>query len=301
MHETALHSILSGAFNESFEQDFPPLITPRNPEIPAFRMVYLPGGMFTMGDDNGQYDREKPAHKVELSPFYMAEYQVTQELYLAVTGTNPSRFQNLKKPVESVTWYNAADFCNLLSAKLGLQEVYKKTGDDKYEWNNAATGFRLPTEAEWEFAAGLRLRSVPGIPEKNFEKPVPERSRRNDQFLYSGSNNLNHVSWYSENSHGSSKKSGLKFPNAAGLYDMSGNLWEWCWDWYDEKYYQKCKNEGIIKNPRGQQSGNSRVLRGGSWGSETVICRVAGRSINDPHREGHGGGFRLCLACSSPF
>jgi len=298
MHETALHSILSGAFNESFEQDFPPLITPRNPEIPAFRMVYLPGGIFTMGDDNGQYDREKPAHKVELNPFYLAEFQVTQELYQAVTGNNPSRFQNLKKPVERVSWYNAADFCNLLSAKLGLQEVYKKTGDDKYEWNSAATGIRLPTEAEWEFAG----RGDYSSPFWGRSGGGNENSRKQGgSLIYSGSNNLNHVGWYDENSHGSSKKPGLKFPNAAGLYDMSGNLWEWCWDWYDEKYYQKCKNEGIIKNPRGQQSGNSRVLRGGSWDFVAVSCRLAFRSYSYPHGEWYDYGFRLCLACSSPF
>lgn len=252
-------------------------------------MVYLPGGIFTMGDDNSQYNDEKPAHKVELSPFYMAEFQVTQELYLALAGKNPSRFQNLKKPVEQVSWYNAVDFCNLLRAKLGLQEVYKKTGDDKYEWNNATTGFRLPTEAEWEFAA----RGATSSPTAG--------GRPGGGLIYSGSNNLNPVAWYTENSHGSSKKPGLKFPNAAGLYDMSGNLYEWCWDWFDEKFYQKCKNEGIVKNPHGQQSGSSRVLRGGSWGDGTDYCRMAYRINSYPHSKWNDYGFRLCLACSSPF
>jgi formylglycine-generating enzyme required for sulfatase activity len=304
MHETALRSILSGAFNESFEQGFPPIVTPRNGSIPAFRMVYLPSGTFIMGDDS-QYPAEKPAHKVELSSFYMGEFQVSQELYQAVTRDNPSSFKNNKKPVEQVTWYNAANFCNQLSIILGLQEVYKIKNDEKCNWNKAAAGFRLPTEAEWEYAArggvsissdtagdtddmtvGLRFRSGPdaGV----------ERSRNTD-FIYSGSNNLNSLGWYSDNSYSSTKKNGLKFPNSAGFYDMSGNLWEWCWDCYEGSYYQKCKNERIIKNPDGQQSGNSNVLRGGAWNSRAGYCRSTNRGNNNPRNGWNDRGIRFVL------
>jgi len=264
MNETATN-MLSEAFNESFDDGFPQLITPKNTDIPASRMVFLPGDTFTMGGS------EYKPHKVKLSSFYMAAFQVTQELYLAITGNNPSRFQNPKKPVEQVTWFSAVDFCNELSTKIGLQQVYKKTGDNEYEWVRTAKGIRLPTEAEWEYAA------------------------RGGAQEYAGSNKLENVGWYNENSHGQSKKPGLKFPNATKLYDMSGNLFEWCYDWYGKDYYQKCKDEGIVKNPDGPKTGEYRVLRGGSWRNYAIGSRTAYRRNILPGGGWLSYGFRMVL------
>ncbi len=282
MTDTATQHKLSSAFNENFEAGFPPLITPRDNDIPAFRMVYLPGGTFMMGDDNSKYDEEKPAHEVKLSGFYMAEFQVTQKLYQAITGNNPSNFQNSKKPVEQVTWFDAVNFCNTLGAKLGLQPCYKKVSDNDYQWDKTAKGLRLPTEAEWEFAC-------------RGDNSAPLTGRPEGGHKYAGSNNLDNIGWYDENSHGRSKKAGLKFPNAAGLYDMSGNLFEWCQDWFDEKYYQKCKDRGIVKNPSGPETGKSRVLRGGSWGYDAFYGRSAYRFNDLPGNIWFNFSFRLVL------
>jgi len=242
--------------------------------IPPFNMVWVEGGEFMMGE-NGVLDDEKP-HRVEVSGFFMAEFAVTQELYRGVTGKSPSRFQGVRHPVEKVTWEQATEFCNTLNQMLSLDMPYSGK-EDTTQCNFRCTAFRLPTEAEWEFAArgGKKAKK---------------------QYKYAGSDNIDDVAWYDKNNDYETKPVGLKFPNALGLYDMSGNVWEWCWDRHDKDYYEKCNKNGLILNPEGPQSGSGRVLRGGSWRSNAGHSRVACRDGNAPDGRWNDGGFRLLFA-----
>jgi len=254
-----------------------------------FHMTTVEGGTYLMGDDKGD-DNEKPLHKVTLSRFQMGQHPVTQELWEAVIGSekNPSRFRGPDRPVERINWYEAVAFCNLLSEQLGVApvyQIYKTQKDpnneneyDDIKWlvtpNWQADGFRLPTEAEWEYAArgGAYAHST---------------------YEYAGSNELDKVGWYEANSQDQTHAVGLKAPNTLGLYDMSGNVWEWNWDVYDASYYQTCADKGIVVDPRGPEYGSYRVLRGGSWLYVTSFCRVAHRNHYHPHYRYFNQGFRL--------
>jgi formylglycine-generating enzyme required for sulfatase activity len=248
-----------------------------------FKMVAIKGGAFTMGsNEDGD---EKLTHQVPVSDFYMGEKEVTQAEYKTIMGTNPSKNYGVGDnfPVYYVTWYDAIEFCNALSIKAGLQPYYTidKTKKDpnnsnSYNWlitiNKNAKGYRLPTEAEWEYAAGGGATSrtnYAGI---------------NDQ------NSLEQFAWYSENSGSKTHEVGTKKANSLGLYDMSGNVWEWYWDWYASDYYINRPNE----NPQGPESGSYRVLRGGSWNNSASNCRVAVRDNDTPTNRYYNIGFRLC-------
>jgi len=256
-------------------------------------MVQIPGGSFDMGSNNGD-SNESPVHTVTLSSFYMGKYEVTQEQWAAVMGSNPSYFKDSpasgeiqgKRPVECVSWYNALVFCNKLSMMEGLTPAYSISGStDPAVWgtvptsnNNTtwdaveivagSTGYRLPTEAQWEYAA----RGGNGSP-GNYE--------------YSGSNNVYDVAWYSGNSGGKTHEVGKKAPNGLGLYDMSGNVLEWCWDWYGSY------SSGAQTDPMGASSGSFRVLRGGSWDYSAVYLRSAYRYYFSPFSRYYVLGFRL--------
>ena len=184
-------------------------------------------------------------------------------------------------PVESVNWFEAVIFCNVLSAAYKLQPCYSVKNHDikelpdnsplwkELECNFDANGFRLPTEAEWEYAAnggGLTL--------------------------YSGSDNLDEVGWYGENSEITTHKVGEKKPNAFGLYDMSGNVSEWCWDWYGNYELAVVKNS--IHDPHGPDIGKTRVKRGGSWLDDDVQCRITCREYSAPNGKAGTLGFRIC-------
>jgi formylglycine-generating enzyme required for sulfatase activity len=260
-------------------------------------MVSIPGGSFEMGTPEGtpNSDRERPVQKVTLSGFKMSKYPVTQEQYQAVMGSNPSGFASNpadgevqeRRPVENVNWYDAIVFCNKLSINEGLSPAYRISGStnpsdwgdvprrgsdqkwDAVEIVSGSKGYRLPTEAQWEYAAKGGKGSPKG-------------------YTYSGSNTIDDVTWYADNSGEKTHEVGKKKANNLGLYDMSGNVWEWCWDWFG------VYPSGSQTDPYGAVSGDFRVLRGGGWGSSAENVRSANRSGYDPYYRSYGsGGFRL--------
>jgi len=222
-------------------------------------MIFVEGGTFQMGNPSGGASDERPVHSVTLSDFYIGKHEVSQKEYKAVMGSNPSNFKGDNLPVERVSWFNAVEFCNKLSIREGLTPVYSinnnsspsnwSGGTITANWN--ANGYRLPTESEWEYAA--------------------RGGNKSRGFTYSGSNSIGDVAWYTSNSNGKTHPVGTKRANELGLYDMSGNVWEWCWDWYGE-YSSSAKT-----NPRGPANGSSAVLRGGWWYFNVNYCRVAYR------------------------
>jgi len=255
-------------------------------------MVQIPGGSFFMGSDSGN-SNERPVHTVTLSSFYMGKYEVTQEQWVAVMGSNPSAYKGSpasgenqwKRPVEQVSWYDALVFCNKLSMKEGLTPAYSISGstdptvwgtvprDWDSTWNAVtivagSTGYRLPTEAQWEYAA----RGGYGSP---------------GNYTYSGSNTVDDVAWYIDNSGYKTHEVGKKAPNGLGLYDMSGNVWEWCWDWYGDY------SSSAQTNPTGAATGTYRVARGGGWYSDASITRSVLRDYGNPHIRVSHVGFRL--------
>lgn len=228
-------------------------------------MVFVEGGTFQMGSDFGESD-EKPVHQVTLESFLIGRYEVTQELWENVIGSNPSSFKGNKRPVERVSWYDAIEFCNRLSEKEGLQKAYSGSGKSiTCDFN--ANGYRLPTEAEWEYAARGGIKG--------------------NGYRYSGGNNIDALAWYGSNSGNTTHDVDGKQPNELDIYGMTGNVWEWCWDWKGDYIYH---NQA---NPVGANFGYNRVLRGGSWNNDAVYCRVAVRYSYDPDGQINNRGFRL--------
>ena len=210
-------------------------------------MVLVKGGTFKMGSNDGESD-EKPVHTVTVDDFYIGKYEVTQKQWKEIMGSNPSRYKGDNLPVENVSWDDVQKF---------IKKLNQKTGQN----------YRLPTEAEWEYAA--RGGST-GSPTK-----------------YAGSNNIDDVAWYSSNSGRKTHAVGTKKANELGIYDMSGNVWEWCSDWYGSY------SSGSQNNPQGSSSGTFRVLRGGSWLRGTNFCRVANRIRYNRVLTGSSVGFRI--------
>ena len=220
----------------------------------SFKMIYVAGGTFTMGATPEQgsdaWDREKPAHSVTLDGYSIGETEVTQALWTAVMGSNPSLHKGDGYPVECVSWLDCQDFIKKMNSLTGRT-------------------FRLPTEAEWEFAArgGTLSRG----------------------YKYAGSDNLSDVAWYDGNSGNHTNAVKTKFPNELGLYDMSGNVWEWCNDWCSG-YTASSQT-----NPMGPSSGSRRVYRGGSYVGSARSCRVSYRGCHGPSDSGYHLGLRLAL------
>ena len=217
-------------------------------------MVKVEGSTFTMGatpeQGNDAYEYERPAHQVTLSDYYIGRYEVTQKEWQAVMGDNPSKFYGDNLPVDYVSWNDCQDFINKLNQLTGLK-------------------FRLPTEAEWEFAA--------------------RGGKQSKSYKYSGSDNAKNIAWYEKNSGSKPHQVGTKEPNELGIYDMSGNVGEWCGDWYG-RYSSSAQT-----NPTGPSSGSNRVLRGGSWYSNAGRCRVSDRNNIFPSYRGNIRGFRVVL------
>ncbi len=232
-------------------------LTIQLPSGPTIELVYVQGGTFLMGsDDPKSSDREKPVHQVKLSDFYIGKYPVTQKQWQAVTGDNPSRFQGERRPVEQVSWKDTQEFLEKLNHVAGKK-------------------FRLPTEAEWEFAARGGIYS--------------------QGYTYAGSDRLKQVGWYDDNSDKQTHEVGQLLANELSLHDMSGNIWEWCQDWFSDKHYEVCRQRGIVENPQGPDSGADRVLRGGGWILRPVSCRSVNRGRGDPEDRGRIIGLRIVL------
>ena len=227
--------------------------------------VSVQGGTFTMGSPRSEPGRssDEVQHQVTVSSFYMGKYEVTQKEYQEVMGSNPSYFKGDNLPVENVSWYDAVEYCNKRSVKEGLTSAYTINGS-YVSWNRNANGYRLPTEAEWEYAC-----------------------RAGTTTPYYTGNSVGGAGWYKDNSGGQTHPVGEKRPNPWGLYDMHGNVWEWCWDWYGSY------SAGAQTDPVGASSGSLRVFRGGSWGSNGLNLRSAYRLYNAPTRRYYYLGFRL--------
>ncbi|RQO73782.1 sulfatase-modifying factor protein [Pedobacter sp. KBW01] len=199
-------------------------------------MVEIPAGEIVLRDD-----RIKQSWTVEMKPFYLAKYAVTQALYFEITGNRPATFTGDNHPVETITWRDAVLFCNVLSEKNDLNPCYIFDREaDEVLFKPTANGFRLPTEAEWEYACKAGTNGI----------------RYGE---------LDHIAWYKQNSGKTTQQVGLKTPNAWGLYDMLGNVWEWCTDIYDESVY-----------------GSYRIIRGGGWSDEERGCMATNRRRSHP-------------------
>ncbi len=228
-------------------------------------MVFVQGGTFQMGSNSGDSD-EKPVHSVTVSDFYIGKYEVTQTEWKEVMGNNPSFRKGDNFPVEKVSWYDAVEFCNKKSRAKGLTPCYTGSGKN-ITCNFNANGYRLPTEAEWEYAA--------------------RGGNKSKGYTYSGSNTIGNVAWYNNNSGITTHPVGKKHPNELGIYDMSGNVFEWCWDW------KGSYGSSSQTNPTGASDGSRRVRRGGSLYSVAMYCRVAIRHHSIPDLTLNYIGFRL--------
>jgi formylglycine-generating enzyme required for sulfatase activity len=223
-------------------------------------MVLVEGGTFTMGNSaKTAEDEEKPAHKVTVKNFYISKYEVTVAQYKAFcTATKramppaPNWGWNEKHPIVNVTWNDAVAYCEWLSKKTGKK-------------------YRLPTEAEWEFAA--------------------RGGKKSKNLKYAGSANIDEVAWYDKNSNKQTQPVGTKNPNELGLYDMTGNVWEWCSDWFLHDYYMKSP----VENPQGPAKGNLRVQRSGSWINYFEDNRITIRNANLPTEKDGFFGFRVAM------
>jgi len=238
-------------------------------------MIRIEGGTFLMGSPEDEFGRsmtdEEPQHRVTVKSFFIAKYPVTQAEYQAVTSVNPSQTKNPAHPVDSTNWFDAVNYCNRRSAAEGLTPAYTVNGA-QVTWNREADGYRLPTEAEWEYACRAGTVSP----------------------FYSG-NTMHGAGWFNENSFTTvngfwsrhTHPVGQKEPNAWGLYDMHGNILEWCWDWMSP-YTAEPKHD-----PIGPATGHRRIYRGGCFDSGSSQCRSAYRFGQTPYLGMFYMGFRI--------
>lgn len=236
------------------------------PEGSTEEMVFVQGGTFLMGSN--EHYNVKFIHSVTVNDFYIGKYEVTQKEWKVVMGNNPSIWKGNDLPIEMVSWYDVVEFCNRKSDKEGLTRCYTGSGNNII-CNFNANGYRLPTEAEWEYAA--------------------RGGSKSKGYKYSGSNTVNEVAWYRSNSGNRTHQVGKKQENELGIYDMSGNVWELCYDWFDHDYYKKSPKN----NPQGASSSKNRVARGGSWYTTYRTCLVANRARGKPDSRSYNIGFRL--------
>jgi formylglycine-generating enzyme required for sulfatase activity len=220
----------------------------------GIKMMSLPAGDFVMGSQGAEAD-EKPAHKVYLDAFCIDAYEVTQAAYENLMGKNPSKSQGPDKPVERISYYSAVKYCNMRSLKEGLKECYDP---ETLACDYSANGYRLPTEAEWEYAC--------------------RAGTKTSYSFGADSAKLRDYAWFKDDSDADTHPVGQKRPNPWGLYDMHGNVAEWCNDFYSDTHYQASPQD----NPRGPATGEERILRGGSWRGTAESCRSSARSSEPP-------------------
>jgi formylglycine-generating enzyme required for sulfatase activity len=243
-------------------------------DIPGLlQMVELPGGTFLMGsgaNDVQAYESEKPQHAVTVSGFTVGRYPVTRRLYREVMEDCPRNWENDTDddslPANYVSWFDAVAFCNVLSERQGLMPCYRIDGNN-VRWDHDADGYRLPTEAEWEYAARA------GTATRWFCGDEPTELRQ--------------YAWFAENSANRLHPVGEKAPNPWGLYDMAGNVYEWCWDWHGEYAPE------AVTDPTGVVSGRYRVLRGGAYWREAGLLRSAHRGGSEPGLPSNAIGVRV--------
>ena len=240
------------------------------------KMVLINGGTFEMGSNSKQFKDETPVHKVKVDTFYIAQYEMNFNEYKAfckVAGFSDP-YGETDFPATNITWERAVMMCNWLSRRDGFDKAYKITRDEKagifeVSCDFNSNGYRLPTEAEWEYAA--------------------RGGDRSKGFKFSGSNMPYSVAWFNENYKGEEHKSGELLPNETGLYDMSGNVAEWCWDLYDGTYYSHSDNT----NPKGSDVGQNRVFRGGTRRDKMAHIILTRRSYLNQKKKNLYLGFRV--------
>lgn len=231
------------------DQNVPPIITTQS----GIEMVSIPAGTFVMGRDQDEAD-QGPAHEVAIDAFLMDRYEVTQAVYGKLDPINGSHFKGEDLPTEMISWGKAALYCNLRSQAEGLDPCYNEFGECDFQ----ASGYRLPTEAEWEYAC---------------------RAGSSTPYCFGAdSAQLAQYAWYAANSGKKTHQVGKKLPNAWGLYDMHGNVAEWCNDFFSQDYYAQSPQD----NPHGPQEGEQNVLRGGHWGASAELCSSSARVGEDP-------------------
>lgn len=201
----------------------------------------------------------------DIDDFYLMDFVVEQADWIKTLSSNPSFFKGDDLPVECITWYDAIDFCNKRSSDEGLRECYEIV-NGYITCNFEVNGYRLPTEAEWDYAA------------KGGE------NRKN--YIYSGSNIIDEVAWYANNSNRRTHPKGQKKPNELGLFDMTGNVFEWCWDWYN-------KYPDFYNNPKGPDKGNKKIVRGNCWINGSSVMHLDRRVARAPSTSNHHLGLRL--------
>lgn len=257
-------------------------------------LILISGGTFQMGSNKGR-DDEKPVHSVTVDSFYISKYPVTNKEYKIFNPDHCGKWEDPDYPVETVSWYEAVEYCNWLSDRNGLKLCYSGLEEDNIKMDRNKNGYRLPSEAEWEYAC---------------------RAGTTTEY-YWGDEMDGDYCWYKENSNKTVCSVGQKKPNAWGLYDMSGNVAEWCWDWYNKNYY----SNSLSDNPTGPtpvlrnsfwnilyfflslfipyfKYGSFRVVRGGSWDIDHDWCRSACRFDYEPGDRENSLGFRLCRSVS---
>lgn len=254
----------------------PSLIVKKVVNDVSYSMIYCAAGEFLMGSDDtfgwGSQDQHQPQHKVKIStPFLMGKTQVTQALWRAVLGNNPSYFRGKQRPVEHINWLDCVLFCNALSKLDNLTPAYIiKYGDERQvKCNPKVNGYRLPTEAEWEYAA-----------------------RAGNKFLYAGSDQIDEVAWYGDHSKDGTHPVGQKKSNDWGFQDFSGNVWEWCNDEWDDEMYKNLTAQ-VDESDEYKSIMSSRSFRGGQWNGNAEHCRVAYRDALVPFNRTYLLGFRL--------
>jgi eukaryotic-like serine/threonine-protein kinase len=248
----SLSVFVLAACNRQTPSAAPPPTTAPPPSAAKSDMVSIPAGRFLMGDKE---QADAPPHEVAVSAFCMDKHLVSQELYQKVMGENPARWKGSNHPVEQVRWSDAARFCNQRSQLEGFHPCY----DPKtWQCNFDADGYRLPTEAEWEYACRA------GTTTAYFFGDSPAK--------------LGDYAWFDKNSGGHPRPTGQKQPNPWGLYDICGNVWEWCNDFYKVDYYQQSSPQ----DPAGPPTGDTKVVRGGAWRFNAENCRSGYRYNENP-------------------